>query len=906
MACWLVLEARDVARPPVRKSAWLEQTYPQTLSNQTARADSATGFDITKYEISLSINDQTHLISGNVKTYITAEENLTSIQYELIGLTVSQVKVNNVVNTYTHSNGVITIPVNVSAGQMFNTEVTYSGIPIQSPAPYYIGMIFTTNSVFTISDPDASRYWWPCYDHPWDKAIVDLHITMRSDWKVAANGIRTAIVNNGNGTSTTSWIGENPMTTYLVCVTAAPFVEINQSSGDIPIHSFVLQNQYNNALVDFEPLPDMIDYFSEIFGPYPFEKYGQAVVAISTYGAMEHQTMTTLGNFIITGNGTYELIIAHELAHQWYGDCVSFLTFKDVWLSEGFATYSEQLWVDKVSGWQAACDYVSTSYHQYYINWENGAGPRVIYDPPFNSYFSPPSYEKAASVLHMLRLKVGETAFFNILQTYFSTYHNGNSSARTTSPTATQFEIELPIRINHSAGSDSLLIAAIPAGGSTTIINYPSVMDITSIQIDPNHWVLLRNIAEDIPTISECLPTNNAVFLSWPMFLGNEAMTYKIYRRISGTEDWICQTPHAISTLSWLDQNVVNNTTYEYTIRGMDVDGFESMLSNIMTATPVQFSFVNDLLVIDETRDGNGTAISPNDVMVDDFYGRVLSPIAYTSWDIQNQGAPSLDLFGTHKVVLWHDDDFSFQGIGDHLPVLSGYLYGGGKLVISGWKTPSAFSAVFLDRFCHEAELIYDNPAVLITATSNDYPDLYPDPGKLSPTWTGMLPMIYTWGAGTSDYDVLYQANMVAGSYGEGLPVGVKFSQAGELVVFGFPLYFMQEQGVRDMLQQLLPELEPSLPLDDETQIRKPVLLAYPNPGIDHLTFKIEQLQKPAQIGIYNLKGQLVRQLNVQKDGDLCWNASDETGRKVASGVYFIQLKSGNSVVNKKVLILSK
>jgi aminopeptidase N len=134
---------------------------------------------------------------------------------------------------------------------------------------------------------------------------------------------------------------------------------------------------------------------------------------MSTYGAMEHQTMTTLGNYIINGALTYETTIAHELCHQWYGNAVSFLTFKDVWLSEGFATYSEHLWKDKTEGWESACNYIRTEFHNYYLNWENIEGPQTIYNPSFNSYFAPPSYEKAASVLHMLRLKIGNANFFS-------------------------------------------------------------------------------------------------------------------------------------------------------------------------------------------------------------------------------------------------------------------------------------------------------------------------------------------------------------------------------------------------------------------------------------------------------------------------------------------------------------
>ncbi|MDD2332475.1 MAG: M1 family aminopeptidase, partial [Candidatus Cloacimonetes bacterium] len=579
------------------RSGWL---------NNPARADSATGFDIQKYEIFLNINHTNHYIQGNVLATVLAEENLSSIQYNLEALTVTQVLVDGTPVAFTHQNGLINIPLNVSLGQIFTTNVHYQGNPQLSPNVYSVGMIFSTNSLFTISDPDAGRYWWPSYDHPWDKAIVDLSIRLRSDWKVAANGLRESITDHGDGSSTTVWRGYNPMTTYLVCITCGPYVEVNQSAGDLPIQSFVYQNQYNNALIDLAYVPQMINFYSQVFGDYPFEKYGHAVVSMSTYSAMEHQTMTTLGNFIINGQGTYELIIAHELAHQWFGNCLSFLTFKDVWLSEGFATYSEHLWTDKRQGWQAACDYVNSSFHQYYLTWENSAGAQTIYNPTFNNYFSPATYEKAASVLHMLRLKVGNDHFFEILQTWFSTYHNQNVDtadfqavceqvsgldldqffqqwifspgvpsvelsvytksapaqlkviARTTSPTSTQFHLDIPLKMNHSTHSDSLLVQANPSG-AITLFEYDS-STLSSVQVDPNSWVLLRGKTLIEPVLSECLPSSGAVLLSWDSFAN--ASGYRLYRKTATGEDWVLLNPEPLTDLTYTDTSVQNGTLY--------------------------------------------------------------------------------------------------------------------------------------------------------------------------------------------------------------------------------------------------------------------------------------------------------------------------------------------------------
>jgi hypothetical protein len=921
------------------------------------RADSLTGFDVLSYDLTLSINQASHQINGNVLATVLAEQNLTSIPYNLIGLTVSSVLVNGEAAPYTHSNGIINISLNIPAGQTFTTQVFYSGIPQLSPAPYNIGMIFSGNTVFTISDPDAARYWWPCYDHPWDKAIVHLRITLRSDWKVAANGIRESIVDNGDGTSTTFWTGSHPMATYLACITCGPYEEINQIAGTVPIQNFVMPNQYNNALSDLANLPDMVNYFSQAFGPYPFEKYGNAVVSMSTYGAMEHQTMTTLGSYIINGNGTYETTIAHELAHQWYGNAVSFLTFKDVWLSEGFATYSEHLWTDHTDGWQAACNYVAANFHQYYINWEAGAGPQVIYDPAFNDYFAPPSYEKAASVLHMLRLKMGNANFFQLLQNWFSSNNSGNVitsefqamaesisgqdldqffnqwiysagipaleytvwsndewytplkiKARTISNTSTPFHIEVPFRFENGAETDSLLVLADPDWYTNYYQNeYGPDAVLTA---NYHNWTLIRNAVELKPVLAECMPSNSSVLLAWDRFMNNSGLDYLIMRRQMGTTEWQQLNSEPVSGYSYTDLTAQNGVTYQYAIAAVDTGDWISVLSNVLEATPVTFAFTQNLLVVDETRDGTGANINPNDTMVDDFYAAALSPIVHEDWDVASQGLPGLDILGMYRVVFWHADDFSQNLLADHLNTLGGYLLGGGKVLLSGWKTASILSDTFLQRFGGDPGLTYDNSPCLISAQSTNYPELAVDPLKTLPAWNNMLPYIYTF---SNADDQIYQANMNANAQGDGSCIALRHadqSSGAEFVFFGFPLYFMQPAGVRGFLQQIIPELltpvanqDPSLPPAVAS------LEAYPNPFQSTTEFKLNlPSRETALLKIFNLKGQLVRTIAVDAKSagttQVLFDGRDGRGNRLPSGVYIVRMDHAGQTLVKRISLV--
>jgi hypothetical protein len=924
---------------------------------EPARADSAHGFDVQKYVITLNINDSTRFIQGDVLATVLAEELLSSITYELSTLSVSSVLVNGQAASFTHNGGLLNIAVDVAAGQTFTTQVFYSGVPTLSPNLYQIGMIFGSNSVFTISDPDAGRYWWPSYDHPWDKAVVDLHITMRSDWKVAANGLRSNIVNNGNGTSTTTWLGSNPMTTYLVCLTAGPYVEINQTVPDmnnLPIQNFVMQSQYNNAMVDFQRVPEMISYFSQLFGPYPFEKYGHATVNMSTFAAMEHQTMTTLGNSLITGNGTHEVTIAHELAHQWYGNGVSFLDFKDVWLSEGFATYSEHLWTDKRFGWESAVAYINSSYHQYYNSWEASIGPQTIYNPSFYNYFSPPSYEKSASVLHMLRLKIGDANFFQLLRQWFTTYNGGNAVtaefeamaeqisgmdltqffnqwiygsgipsveysvwqaedisrvkivAKSTSPSNTQFFLEVPFGISCGAVSDSLLAYASPNGQATEFLFGQPLVDCI-ISPNLNNWTMLRQITEDKPHLAECIPSHQSVLLSWDVFSPGVDTGYMVYRRMQSYLPWEALTEEPISATSFVDTTPWNNITYQYAIRVVASGGYLSALSNIATAMPMPFTFDYDLLLVDETRDGNGSAISPSDAQVDGFYYSAVEPIQPDFWDCTTQGLPLLGTLGMYKAVLWYADDFSQNLLLNNLQLISGYIQGGGKLLLSSWKTASVFNDAFVQRFMGNVSMNYDNTASLVGVYSDTYPNLFVDPNKTTPSWNNMLPQIYTFNDAANS---IYTASMSAGAAGENKCVGLVHNSNGTFVMLGFPLYYMQFDGVRTFLQQLLPQLINGTEIADEVVAPIPAAISCsPNPFNPHTTIHYTNPQNGmVSISLYNLKGQRVRTLMSQSLNagahSLVFDGLSDQQQSLSTGIYLLKFSYPNGSITRKITLM--
>ncbi len=313
-------------------------------------------------------------------------------------------------------------------GYTFNLEISYSGHPPMISNPNSIGSmgIFWGNTIYTYTDPEGARAWFPCFDKPFDKATYSAQYTLPDNWAMASNGQLDSTVVNPNNTKTTYWSHNYPIETYLISIAASSYSQFSDYYNDLPLQYYVYPWHLTAAQNDFQDVPEMIECFELNYSLYPFEKYGMAEAPIFYGGgAMEHQTMTTLGDQIITGMGTGELLIAHELSHMWFGDALSIIDWSHMWLNEGFATYSEAVWVHYRYGWYAFLEYVQNNLQNVYMGWENPSNRHPIYNPPPGYLFSPVEYEKAGSILHMLRYLMGDQTFFDMMQDYFTTYKYG-------------------------------------------------------------------------------------------------------------------------------------------------------------------------------------------------------------------------------------------------------------------------------------------------------------------------------------------------------------------------------------------------------------------------------------------------------------------------------------------------
>ncbi|MCL5267871.1 MAG: T9SS type A sorting domain-containing protein [Bacteroidetes bacterium] len=324
--------------------------------------------------------------------------------------------------------GTVTLYYHVNNPGVANND-QQRGFYIYYPGEEVSGQSVPHTVAYTMSEPSDARYWMPCYDDPSDKALCQISIRVPDGFVAASNGTLISKVNNGDGSTTFNWSEDYPVSTYLMCATAAKFAVIQrmyvENDGvSIPVQYYVYPEDsaaaVSNAECNIDTVISMLKFYSSLYGPYPFDKYGMTGIEPFHYGGMEHQTITTLRR-------SYEFnrrVVAHELAHQWWGDMVTLGTWKDIWLNEGFATYSELMQLQHLS--QASFEDELNFYADQFFA-EDSTIRYPVYAPPPGYIFGLGEYYKGAWVLHMLRNIVGDSTFFAIFKSYRSAFAYSNA-----------------------------------------------------------------------------------------------------------------------------------------------------------------------------------------------------------------------------------------------------------------------------------------------------------------------------------------------------------------------------------------------------------------------------------------------------------------------------------------------
>jgi aminopeptidase N len=311
------------------------------------------GYDVQHYTLDLAVDVAANTIDGTVTIEAQATQDLSSFNLDLIGFEIGAITVNGAPAAWDHAPHELTITpaAPLLTGEAFTASIAYSGSPSElniasSSMPYLAGWVNYGDGIFVASEPAGAAGWYPVNDHPLDKATYTLRITVPKPYMVAANGLLQDTIDNGD-TNTYVWETRDPVASYLVSVNIGDFVMQTEEGPDgVLIRDFFPPKYADLAALSFLRTPEMIAFFDDLFGPYPFEAYGVVVVNTELGFALENQTLSLFGTDRLGMADPVEETTAHELAHQWIGDSVSLATWGDIWLNEGFATYASWLWFE--------------------------------------------------------------------------------------------------------------------------------------------------------------------------------------------------------------------------------------------------------------------------------------------------------------------------------------------------------------------------------------------------------------------------------------------------------------------------------------------------------------------------------------------------------------------------------
>lgn len=384
-------------------------------------------YDVIYYDINLDwyqvLKNVNRNYSGNViiRAKVDTANSLNQIKVNC-GLSVDSVTQNGTILPYSLTSDILTINLNrsYSKGEIFEVKIYFRRTRSDNIGFYYYAQSSQTfeNLAYTMTEPSDARYWFPCYDDPSDKAdSARITIKVPNGYIAGSNGTLRSSISSGDST-TFVWAENHPITTYLLVVTASKYsnyVQIYNSihppNEQIEMQHYFWQSDSTQAVYVARNLPTMMQCFETYYGKYPFVKYGHAYVRPFSFGGMEHQTLSTLNRSWIIYDS--QSGIAHELAHMWWGNLVTCETWKDIWLNEGFATFSEDLYREYTQGKDVYLSSMNEKANYYFSNNPGYA----IYNPAyiFNASIS---YYKGALVLNMMRFVLGDSLFFKSLMDY--------------------------------------------------------------------------------------------------------------------------------------------------------------------------------------------------------------------------------------------------------------------------------------------------------------------------------------------------------------------------------------------------------------------------------------------------------------------------------------------------------
>ena len=597
----------QITKNTLQDIAVLEQKMASKKMNLRVNPNTQ-NYDITYHELRFSVDPANYYISGVVTTTFTALSDLSTITFDLTNkLTVSSVTKEGTTLAFVQNSNnelVITLPNILNTGTSGTVVISYSGAPSNGEQAFTTTIHNGSPVLYTLSEPYGARDWWPCKQDLNDKAeSIDVFITAPSQYISVANGIEptTPIINGSY--KTTHFHHGYPIPAYLIAIAVTNYSVYNQTGGtapnQYPIINYIYPETLASVQTQLDQTPLILNLYESLFEIYPFhnEKYGHAQFGWG--GGMEHTTVSFMNSF---GRS----LIAHEMAHQWFGDKITCGSWKDIWLNEGFATYVAALVIENFDG-QAAFVTEKNKMISNITSQTNGGVYLTDAElTDVNRIFSSRlTYNKGAMVLNMLRFKMGDVQFFQGVKNYLKDVNlaykyaktpdlqshleavygsslteffndwiynqgypiysitaqnlGGGQAKLTVNQTQSDasvsfFEMPVPVRVFGSGGQQLDLVLNNTSNGQSFTENVP--FTITSVTFDPNKNIISKNNTatlgkEDFDLNASQLylnPSNNILTLALP---NGKTIDKTVFYNVSGQKIMTSNSASSWDISSW-------------------------------------------------------------------------------------------------------------------------------------------------------------------------------------------------------------------------------------------------------------------------------------------------------------------------------------------------------------------
>ena len=386
------------------------------------------GYRVQRYDLDVRFNPATDVLQGTATITARATQNLSGLNFDLFGLTVESVVVAGEQATFSRAPRELEIQLatGIDAGTQFETVVEYRGRPerLNDPDLGLSGWFNTSDGGIVVGEPEAGMFWFPVNEHPSDKARIVVQATVPKGLQAVSNGRPKGEPVTAHGWTTFTWQARDPMASYLATLAVGKWrFDHSRSDAGVPVLNYVDRSLPQKADRALGQAAEMMDFFARTFGPYPFEVSGGIADNYSSWYALENQTRPTYDQRTVGWSGL-RATVAHEIAHQWYGDSVAVERWRHIWLNEGFATYAEWMWNAHAGGPSVAEQFDAAYSRPANSNfWDLD-----ISDPGYAHLFDGPIYYRGAMALYALRLDIGKADFDKVLRRWAAKYANGNAT----------------------------------------------------------------------------------------------------------------------------------------------------------------------------------------------------------------------------------------------------------------------------------------------------------------------------------------------------------------------------------------------------------------------------------------------------------------------------------------------